>query len=146
MHFDFNRSLGCVYPTLYIGRLLGWVYHFSLLICYPHSYNTYIHMYNTYIYIYVYIHICNIYIYMYSYIYTRLLITQSGKTELTFFIPSYLYIFVFISRNWKIYHQFFLFLQNGNKLKWFTVLPRVKKYQIEKLRNTYISTNFNKME
>ena len=52
---------------------------------------------------------------MYSYIYTRLLITQSGKTELIFFIPSYLYIFV--SRNWKIYHQFFLFLQNGNKLK-----------------------------
>ena len=54
---------------------------------------------------------------MYFYIYTRLLITQSGKTELIFYIPSYLYIFVFISRNWKIFHQFILFLRNGNKLK-----------------------------
>ena len=35
--FDFNHSLGCVYPTLYIIRLLCWVYHFSLLICYPSS-------------------------------------------------------------------------------------------------------------
>ena len=150
MHFDFNRTLGCVYPTLYIGRLLDWVYHFSLLICYPPSYNTCIHMYNTHIYIYMYIYIyiiyIYVYIYMYLYIYTRLLITQSGKTELIFFIPSYLYIFVFISRNWKIFHQFILFLRNGNKLKWFTVLPRVKKHQIEKLRNTYISTHCNKME
>ena len=31
---DFNHSLGCVYSTLYI-RLLGQVYYFSLLICYP---------------------------------------------------------------------------------------------------------------
>ena len=36
--FDFNHSLGCVYPTLYIIRLLGRVYHFSLLICYPYSF------------------------------------------------------------------------------------------------------------
>ena len=35
---DFNHSLGCVYPTLYIIRLLGSVYHFSLLICYPYSF------------------------------------------------------------------------------------------------------------
>ena len=39
--FDFNHSLGCVYPTLYIIRLLGRAYHFSLLICYPCSF--YIH-------------------------------------------------------------------------------------------------------
>ena len=32
--FDFNHSLGCVYPTLYIIRLLGRVYLFSLVICY----------------------------------------------------------------------------------------------------------------
>ena len=31
----FNHSLGCAYPTLYISRLLGRVYHFSWLICYP---------------------------------------------------------------------------------------------------------------
>ena len=37
--FDFNHSLGCVYPTLYIIRLLRCVYHFSLLICYPSSLN-----------------------------------------------------------------------------------------------------------
>ena len=37
--FDFNHSLGCVYPTLYIIRLLRRVYHFSLLICYPSSSN-----------------------------------------------------------------------------------------------------------
>ena len=36
--FDFNHSLGCVYPTLYTIRLLGRVYHFSLLICYPYSF------------------------------------------------------------------------------------------------------------
>ena len=35
--FDFNDSLGCVYPTLYIIRLLRRFYHFSLLICYPSS-------------------------------------------------------------------------------------------------------------
>ena len=35
--FDSNYSLGCVYPTLYVIRLLGWVYFFSLLICYPSS-------------------------------------------------------------------------------------------------------------
>ena len=35
--FDFNHSLGCVYPTLYIIRLLRRVYHFSWLICYPSS-------------------------------------------------------------------------------------------------------------
>ena len=34
--FDFNHSLGCVNPTLYI-RLPCQVYHFSLLICYPCS-------------------------------------------------------------------------------------------------------------
>ena len=33
--FGLTHSLGCVYPTLYIIRLLGRVYHFSLLICYP---------------------------------------------------------------------------------------------------------------
>ena len=38
--FDFNHSLGCVYPTLYIIRLLCRVYHFSLLICYPSSSHT----------------------------------------------------------------------------------------------------------
>ena len=32
--FDFNHSLVCVYPTLYISRRLCQVYHFSLLICY----------------------------------------------------------------------------------------------------------------
>ena len=37
--FDFNQSLGCVYPTLYIIRLLGRVYHFGLRICYPCSPN-----------------------------------------------------------------------------------------------------------
>ena len=31
--FDFSHSLGCVQPTLYIGKLLGRVYHFRLLIC-----------------------------------------------------------------------------------------------------------------
>ena len=35
--FDFNYSLGCVYPTLYIIRLLCRAYHFSLLSCYPSS-------------------------------------------------------------------------------------------------------------
>ena len=35
--FDSSYSLGCVYPTLYVIRLLGWVYLFSLLICYPCS-------------------------------------------------------------------------------------------------------------
>ena len=35
--FDFNHSLRCVYPTLYIIRLLGRVYHLSFLICYPSS-------------------------------------------------------------------------------------------------------------
>ena len=35
--FDFNHSLGCVYPTMYIIRLLCRFYHFSLLICYPSS-------------------------------------------------------------------------------------------------------------
>ena len=35
--FDFNHSLGCVYPTLYVIRLLGQVYYFILLICYPCS-------------------------------------------------------------------------------------------------------------
>ena len=39
--FDFNHSLGCVYPTLYIIRLLCRVYHFSLLLCYPSSYDLY---------------------------------------------------------------------------------------------------------
>ena len=34
-YFDFIHSFGCFYPTLYIIRLLGWGYHFSLLICYP---------------------------------------------------------------------------------------------------------------
>ena len=33
--FDLTHSSGCVYPTLYIIRLLGRVYHFGLLICYP---------------------------------------------------------------------------------------------------------------
>ena len=32
--FDFNHSLWCVCPTLYIFWLLSWVYHFSSLICY----------------------------------------------------------------------------------------------------------------
>ena len=36
--FDFNHSLGCFYPPLYIIRLLGWVCHFSLLICYSCSF------------------------------------------------------------------------------------------------------------
>ena len=35
--FDFSHSLGCIYPILYIIRLLRRVYHFSLLICYPSS-------------------------------------------------------------------------------------------------------------
>ena len=35
--FDFNHFLRCVYPTIYISRLLSRVYHFSLLICYPCS-------------------------------------------------------------------------------------------------------------
>ena len=33
--FDFNHSLGCVFLTLYIIRLLGRVYHFNLLISDP---------------------------------------------------------------------------------------------------------------
>ena len=33
----YNDAVGCVYPTLYIIRLLRRVYHFSLLICYPSS-------------------------------------------------------------------------------------------------------------
>ena len=43
IYFDFNHSLGCVYPTLYTlyttvhCRLLHRVYHFSFLICYPSS-------------------------------------------------------------------------------------------------------------
>ena len=32
--FGLTHSLGCVYPTLYIIRLLGRVYHFTFLICY----------------------------------------------------------------------------------------------------------------
>ena len=32
--FDINNSSGCVYPTLYIMRLLGRVYALSSLICY----------------------------------------------------------------------------------------------------------------
>ena len=35
--FDFNHFLGCVYPTLYIIRILVSVFHVSLLICYPCS-------------------------------------------------------------------------------------------------------------
>ena len=35
--FDFSYSLGCVYPTLYIIRLLCRAYHFSLLSCSPSS-------------------------------------------------------------------------------------------------------------
>ena len=35
----FPHSLGCLYPTLYIVRLLDQVYHFSLLICCPCSSN-----------------------------------------------------------------------------------------------------------
>ena len=35
--FDFNQSLGCVYPPLHIITLLGQGYHFSLLIYYPCS-------------------------------------------------------------------------------------------------------------
>ena len=35
--FDFSHSLGCVYPTLYIIRLLRRVYYFSFLICCPSS-------------------------------------------------------------------------------------------------------------
>ena len=35
--FDFNHCLGCVYPALYIIRVLCRVYHSSLLICYPCS-------------------------------------------------------------------------------------------------------------
>ena len=34
---DLNNYLRCVYPTLYIIRLLSRVYHFSLLICYSCS-------------------------------------------------------------------------------------------------------------
>ena len=34
-YFDLNQSLQCVYPTLHIIRLLGKVYHFSLLIVIP---------------------------------------------------------------------------------------------------------------
>ena len=40
--FDFNYTLGCVYRTLYIFRLLGQVCHLSLLICCPCSF--YIHV------------------------------------------------------------------------------------------------------
>ena len=36
--FDYNHSWECVYPSLYIIRFLGQVYHFSLLICYPYSF------------------------------------------------------------------------------------------------------------
>ena len=36
--FYFNHSLGCVFPSLYISRLLDQVYHFSLLICDPWSF------------------------------------------------------------------------------------------------------------
>ena len=43
-----------------------------------------------------------------------LLIRQSEKAELIFL---YLFIFVSISRNWKIFRQFILFPQNGKKLK-----------------------------
>ena len=37
-YFDFSHSLGCVYPTLYISRLLQQVYHFSLVISFPCSF------------------------------------------------------------------------------------------------------------
>ena len=37
--FDFNHSLSSVYLSLYIITLLGRVYHFSLLICYPCSFS-----------------------------------------------------------------------------------------------------------
>ena len=36
-YYDFNHSSGSVYPTLYIIRLLGQVYHFSLMVCYSCS-------------------------------------------------------------------------------------------------------------
>ena len=36
--FDVNHSLGFVYPALYIIRLLGQVYHFTLPIFYPCSF------------------------------------------------------------------------------------------------------------
>ena len=37
--FDVNHSLRCAYPTLYNIRLLGRVYHFNFMICYPCSFN-----------------------------------------------------------------------------------------------------------
>ena len=43
-----------------------------------------------------------------------LLIRQNEKAELIFL---YLFIFVSISRNWKIFRQFILFPLNGKKLK-----------------------------
>ena len=49
--FGFNHSLGCVYPTLYISRLLGRVYHFSWLICYPCSFLCAIDLYSKYVFV-----------------------------------------------------------------------------------------------
>ena len=101
------------------------------------------HIYNVYKYIYIYI-----YIYIFASIFRKwkifhqcLLIPQNGKTELIFFISLYFCLYFpelenispihFTSRTWK-------------KLKWFSILPNGKKYQIEKLKNMFISTKWKK--
>ena len=89
-----------------------------------------------------------VYTYIFASIFTKwkifhqcLLIPQSRKTELIFFISLYFCLYFpelenispihFTSRKWK-------------KLKWFSILPNGKKYQIEKLKNMFISTKWKK--
>ena len=57
---------------------------------------------------------------------------------------SYLYIFVYISQNCKIFHQSILLPGSEKNFKWFSILPNGKKYQIEKLKNMFISTKWKK--
>ena len=56
----------------------------------------------------------------------------------------YLYIFVSISRNWKIFHLSILLLRNGKNLNDLQYFQIEKRNQIEKLENTFISTKWKK--
>ena len=56
------------------------------------------------------------------------------KTEVNCTEVKNLYVFVFIYRNRKIFHEM------ENTLMIIILLPNGKKYQKEKLENTFIST------
>ena len=129
-----------IYYILYILYIIIYIYLFIFIYIY-----TFIRIYIMYINIYIYIYI---YIYIFASIFRKwkifhqcLLIPQNGKTELIFFISLHFCLYFpelenissihFTSRKWK-------------KLKWFSILPNGKKYQIEKLKNMFISTKWKK--